>query len=46
MTLAIKVGYSMLVEGLTREMLVSFNDGWSLVEIMKLRFGHDSEAEF
>ena len=45
MTLAIEVRYSMLVDGLTMEMLISFNDGWSLVEIMKLRFGQDSEAQ-
>ena len=45
-SLAFEVGYSMLVDGLTREMLINFNDGWSLVEVMKLRFGQDSEAEF
>ena len=35
----------MAVDGLTRVMLVSLNDGWSLVEILRLKFARDFEAE-
>ena len=35
----------MVVDGLAGVMLESSNDGWSLVEILKLKFARDFEAE-
>ena len=45
-TMAGEGSYSLLVDGLTWEMIVSSYDGWSFVDILKLYFGHqDLEVE-
>ena len=42
-TLADEDGYSIIVDDLTSAVLVSTNNSWSLVEILRLKFGRDFE---
>ena len=44
-TMAGEGSYSLLVDGLTWEMIVSSYDGWSFRDILKLYFGQDLEVE-